>query len=209
MRQDELSELRAVLREAVAACRRSNRDLEDDLGLGHGSLQRMLDGRIDIRVHHLVEIARILQVHPMEFLELAFPDWPAHHHLTEWMRPDLRKKARKSPACRRRARSCPSWSAESFGTKWTRGKPGSPEKAGYIAEAPISSQPRPIGLAAADCIAPPLDAHLPRRFRLSLAGSASPPPPALLPRFSGASSSSRDAEGVTWRAEPSHRKGEP
>ena len=97
MLQDDLSELRAVLREAVAACRRSNRDLEDDLGLGHGSLLRMLDGRIEIRVHHLVALARILQVHPMEFLELAFPDWPARHHLTEWMKPDLRKRAKKRP----------------------------------------------------------------------------------------------------------------
>ncbi len=98
MPQDDLSELRAVLREAVAACRRSNRDLEDDLGLGHGSLLRMLDGRIEIRVHHLVAIARILQVHPMEFLELAFPDWPVRHHLTDWMRPDVRKKAGKKAA---------------------------------------------------------------------------------------------------------------
>ena len=97
MRQEDLGELRAVLREAVAACRRSNRDLEDDLGLGHGSLQRMLDGRIDVRVQHLVAIARLLQVHPMEFLELGFPDWPARHHLTDWMQPDLRKRARKRP----------------------------------------------------------------------------------------------------------------
>lgn len=97
MRQEDLSELRAVLREAVAACRRSHRDLEDDFGLGHGSLQRLLDGRIDIRVNHLLAIARILQVHPMEFLEIGFPDWPARHHLTEWMKPDLRKRARKRP----------------------------------------------------------------------------------------------------------------
>ena len=97
MRQEDLSELRAVLREAVAACRRSNRDLEDDLGLGHGSLQRMLDGQVDVRVQHLVALARLLQVHPMEFLELGFPDWPVHHHLTDWMRPDLRKRARKRP----------------------------------------------------------------------------------------------------------------
>ncbi|HEX6861567.1 MAG TPA: helix-turn-helix transcriptional regulator, partial [Thermoanaerobaculia bacterium] len=97
MRQEDLSELRAVLREAVTACRRSNRDLEDDLGLGHGSLQRMLDGRVDVRVQHLVALARLLQVHPMEFLELGFPDWPVHHHLTDWMRPDLRKRARKRP----------------------------------------------------------------------------------------------------------------
>lgn len=38
----------------------------------------------------LVELARILQVHPMEFLELGFPDWPSRHRLTDWMRPDTR-----------------------------------------------------------------------------------------------------------------------
>src|SRR5262245_24725231 len=97
MLQEDLSELRAVLREAVAACRRSNRELEDELGLGHGSLLRMLDGEVDVRVQHLVAIARLLQVHPMEFLELGFPDWPVRHHLTDWMSPDLRKKATKQP----------------------------------------------------------------------------------------------------------------
>jgi hypothetical protein len=90
MPEDELEELRAVLREAVATCRLSYREIEDELGLGHGSLQRLLDGRVDIRVHHLVELARILQVHPMEFLELGFPDWPSRHRLTDWMRPDSR-----------------------------------------------------------------------------------------------------------------------
>lgn len=90
MPQDELEELRAVLREAVAACRLSYREVEDELGLGHGSLQRLLDGRVDVRVHHLVDLARILQVHPMEFLELGFPDWPSRHRLTDWMRPGSR-----------------------------------------------------------------------------------------------------------------------
>jgi hypothetical protein len=87
---DELEELRVVLREAVAACRLSFREIEHEFGLGHGSLKRLLDGEVDIRVHHLVEFARILQVHPMEFLELGFPDWPSRHRLTDWMRPGSR-----------------------------------------------------------------------------------------------------------------------
>jgi transcriptional regulator with XRE-family HTH domain len=90
MPKDGLEELRAVLREAVSASRLSYREIEDQLGLGHGSLQRLLDGRVDVRVHHLVGLARILQVHPMEFLELGFPDWPSRHRLTDWMRPDSR-----------------------------------------------------------------------------------------------------------------------
>ena len=93
MPQDDLSELRALVREGVAACRRSNRELEDALGLGHGTLQRLLDGRIDIKVHHLLGLARLLQVHPMEFLEQGFPHWPARHRLVDWRDPDQRKKA--------------------------------------------------------------------------------------------------------------------
>ena len=91
MSRDELSALRALMRDAVASCRRSNRELEDALGLGHGTLQRLLDGRIDVRVYHLLALARLLQVHPVEFLEQAFPDWPARHRLTDWMNPDQRK----------------------------------------------------------------------------------------------------------------------
>lgn len=93
MPQDDLNGLRAVLREAVAACRRSSRDMEEELGLGHGSLQRLLDGRIDIRVQHLLAIARLLQIHPVEFLELGFPEWPARYRLIDWMGPDQRKRA--------------------------------------------------------------------------------------------------------------------
>lgn len=81
-----------MLRAAVAACRRSNRDLEDALGLGHGTLQRLLDGRLDVRVHHLLGLARLLQVHPVEFLEQGFPDWPARHRLADWMDPDQRMR---------------------------------------------------------------------------------------------------------------------
>lgn len=96
MPKDELKELRAVLREAVKASRRSLRELENEMGIGHGNLKRLLDGDLEIRVHHLVALARQLQVHPKEFLELGFPDWPARHQLAEWMTPDRRKSARRA-----------------------------------------------------------------------------------------------------------------
>ena len=81
---DGLIRLQKLLAQSGVASRRKCEEL-------------MLDGQVDVRVQHLVALARLLQVHPMEFLELGFPDWPVHHHLTDWMRPDLRKRARKRP----------------------------------------------------------------------------------------------------------------
>jgi hypothetical protein len=95
MPKDELSELRAVLREAADASRRTYKEIEKALGIGHGTLLRMLDGRLDIRVYHVVGLARLLRVHPKDFLEAAFPDWPAEHQLTEWMTPARRKRLKK------------------------------------------------------------------------------------------------------------------
>ena len=82
MPKDQLHELRAVLREAVTATRRGYREIEDQLGIGHGTLKRLLDGDFEIRAYHLTQLARLLKVHPKEFFELAFPDWPAQHRLT-------------------------------------------------------------------------------------------------------------------------------
>jgi hypothetical protein len=91
MPKDELHELRAVLREAVAATRRPYREIEDQLGIGHGTLKRILAGDFEIRAYHLTQLARLLRVHPKEFFELAFPDWPAQHRLSDWVTPDRRK----------------------------------------------------------------------------------------------------------------------
>lgn len=93
---DDLRGVREILREAVAALRMSPREIEDRLGLGHGTLKRVLDGEIDLRVRHLLALSRLLDVHPKSFLELGLPDWPARHQLQEWMPPSLRKAAKNA-----------------------------------------------------------------------------------------------------------------
>lgn len=91
MPRDEFYELRAVLREALDATRKSYRQIEDKLGLGHGTLKKLIDGELEIRASHLTRFANLLQIHPREFFELGFPDWTAQHCLADWLTPDRRK----------------------------------------------------------------------------------------------------------------------
>ncbi len=43
---------------------------EDDAGV---DLARLLSGRFDLKLYHLLDILDVLQVHPLEFFRLIFP----------------------------------------------------------------------------------------------------------------------------------------
>jgi transcriptional regulator with XRE-family HTH domain len=89
MSHHDLEELRRVLREAVRARRMPTRELERALGITHGSLERLLDGRQEIRVRHLLAFARVLRVPAADFLELGCPESArtAEFRLADWLRP--------------------------------------------------------------------------------------------------------------------------
>src|SRR5918992_5841972 len=74
MSEQDLKQLRQVLREAVRATRMTSRSLERRLGIGNGNLNRMLDGTLDLRVRHLLALADLLDVPPTDLLELGCPD---------------------------------------------------------------------------------------------------------------------------------------
>jgi Cro/C1-type helix-turn-helix DNA-binding protein len=98
---DELKTLRQVLRQAARASHESTKDLETALGLGHGNLERLLDGSLELRVRHLVAMAKVLDVPPADFLELGLPEVhrSARHHLADWIgRPPLRAAAAEPAA---------------------------------------------------------------------------------------------------------------
>jgi transcriptional regulator with XRE-family HTH domain len=96
MPRDEFYELRSVLREALEATRKSYRQIEDKLGLGHSTLKKLIDGELEIKASHLTRLANLLQIHPREFFELGFPDWPAQHRLADWLTPDRRRAFRQN-----------------------------------------------------------------------------------------------------------------
>jgi transcriptional regulator with XRE-family HTH domain len=86
---EDLRQLRAVLRQAVSACGLSARDIETAMGLGHGNLERILDGRNDLRVRHILGLAHVLKVPPQDFLELGVPqpEGGTKYRLRDWIMP--------------------------------------------------------------------------------------------------------------------------
>lgn len=86
---EDLGQLRAVLRQAVSACRVSRRTIEIAMGIGHGNLERILDGRNELRVRHIIALARFLKVPPQDFLELGVPqpEGGTKYRLHDWVNP--------------------------------------------------------------------------------------------------------------------------
>lgn len=95
---DDLRSLRELLREAIAATRLSSREVEDALGIGHGKLERLLNGQMELRVRHILVLADILKVSPGDFFILGCPGAveAAQHELVEWLSPPARRRAAKA-----------------------------------------------------------------------------------------------------------------
>src|SRR5215210_6310204 len=64
MVDQDLKELRRLLRDAVESSRMYVRDIEAAMGVGHGNLERLLNGTLELRVRHLVAFARLLKIPP-------------------------------------------------------------------------------------------------------------------------------------------------
>lgn len=92
MVDQDLDDLRRLLREAVEASRMYTRDIEAALGVGHGNLERLLNGTLELRVRHLLGFARLLKIPPADFFELgcAKAAAAAQHRLLDWLGPDRR-----------------------------------------------------------------------------------------------------------------------
>ena len=62
-----------VLKKAIGAMGLTQKEVEHRLGLSPGYLSRLFGGQIDLKVDHIVQIARVLEVEPGEIFRLAFP----------------------------------------------------------------------------------------------------------------------------------------
>jgi hypothetical protein len=74
MSDADLRQLRSLLREALAHSPLSARALESVLAIGHGNLSHLLEGRLELRVRHILSIACELGVPAHQFLELGCPE---------------------------------------------------------------------------------------------------------------------------------------
>ncbi|HWM90429.1 MAG TPA: helix-turn-helix transcriptional regulator [Thermoanaerobaculia bacterium] len=67
------SELLTVLDQAIRLSDKSRRAIERELGMSQGYLNSIFKGRIQLRVSHVKDIARVLGVEPSSLFLQAFP----------------------------------------------------------------------------------------------------------------------------------------
>ena len=79
-REFETLRLLELLREKVTLSRRSHRELERELNLGHGTIGNLVRGKTELRLRHLAMLGRALDFDPVELLLEAYgvyrPDPP-------------------------------------------------------------------------------------------------------------------------------------
>ena len=94
MRESNEKTLRQILREAVAASGWTKRALEKRIVLGSGNLDKLLDGRMEIKVRHLRAFADLLDVPVADFVTLGYPNQAAaaKRRLTDWIAPSYRSR---------------------------------------------------------------------------------------------------------------------
>ncbi len=74
MRERDLKNLRYLMHQVMRATGWRRRRLEDKLGIGHGNLEKLLDGTLDLRVRHVLALAEFFQVRPGAFLDIGCPE---------------------------------------------------------------------------------------------------------------------------------------
>jgi len=70
----DLKSLQETVRQALERTGLPKRRLEEELGVGHGTLEQLVSGRLEIKARHLLALARFLRVPPHQFLELGCPE---------------------------------------------------------------------------------------------------------------------------------------
>ena len=74
--KEEVDRLMTVLRTAIRLLGLTNREIERRLELTPSYLSRLFGGTIELKVEHVIAIARAIGLTPAEFFELAYPRRP-------------------------------------------------------------------------------------------------------------------------------------
>jgi transcriptional regulator with XRE-family HTH domain len=89
MLEEDLRSLRQILARAIEAAGLQRRDIERALKLRNGTLGKLLDGSLDLRVDHLTALARLLRIPPGDLLIAGCPliRAAATYRLGDWIGP--------------------------------------------------------------------------------------------------------------------------
>jgi hypothetical protein len=98
-----MKRLLGLVRAGCASWPGLKRDLESALEIGHGRLEECLNGTRELRVCHVVNLARLLKVKPSDFFRLAYADDEASapNQLEDWIgEPKTAPRSQETPAAR-------------------------------------------------------------------------------------------------------------
>ena len=95
----DMKRLLNLIRVACNSWTGNKRDLETAMSIGHGRLEEILNGEPELRVRHLVGLARLLKVRPSDFLRLAYgsDEAAAPRYLEDWIGDPQPLHARRKP----------------------------------------------------------------------------------------------------------------
>ncbi|HBL26525.1 MAG TPA: hypothetical protein DD490_06800 [Acidobacteria bacterium] len=74
MIEDEISRCAKMLESVVRMHGLSARQLEDKLGYGAGTVNRLFNGKIELKVRHILLILGVIGIPPSQFFREAFPE---------------------------------------------------------------------------------------------------------------------------------------
>jgi len=87
MAKDKLGGLRSLLGRIANAVGPGTRALEDAMGVGHGRIPQLVNGRRLLRASHLIGLADFLEIDPAELFEAGYPEGRrrARRKLADWV----------------------------------------------------------------------------------------------------------------------------
>jgi len=68
---EQVDHLLQILRILLRLSKLLNRDIEEKLGFSQGYLSRLLSGKIDVKISHILDLSAILGIYPHELFAIA------------------------------------------------------------------------------------------------------------------------------------------
>jgi len=87
MSDHDIRNMRRMLYQVITTSGLADRQVEDAMGLGHGRLGRLFDGSMEIKLRHLLGLARRLKISPGELVAMGSPETEQlkERRLAEWL----------------------------------------------------------------------------------------------------------------------------
>ncbi len=88
-----------MLHQVINASGLADRQVEDAMGLGHGRLGRLFDGSMEIKLRHLLGLARRLKISPGELVSMGSPETEQlkEHRVADWLGISAPKRRVETP----------------------------------------------------------------------------------------------------------------